>query len=208
MAGSTGTTANLLRLIHAGSQIAPQDLISHSCDRLRRLARKMLRNYPVLRRWEQTDDILQIALLRLHRALSKVPLKSTRHFWNLASLQLNRALLDLVDQYKTALAPGRNHHTDRMGQAEDIPCGALQLHPDGAGEPGSLEEWTRFHEAVSKLPDEQREVFRLKWYDGLTLEQVAVVVGWSLRTVKRRWLSAVVLLGQSQSGKSPHTEGF
>ena len=41
----------------------------------------MLRGYPHLQRWEQTDDVYQTALLRLHQALSQVTPESAQHFW-------------------------------------------------------------------------------------------------------------------------------
>ncbi len=66
-----------------------------------------------------------------------------------------------------------------------------------------MEEWTRFHQAASMLPEDEREVFGLKWYDGLTLEQVAQEIGISLRTVKRRWHSAQALLDNALGEERP-----
>ena len=48
------------------------ELIAKATDRLLRLTRKMLRNYPHLRRWEQTDDVFQRAAMRLYRSLGEV----------------------------------------------------------------------------------------------------------------------------------------
>jgi hypothetical protein len=50
------------RLRHGG---AGQDLIRHACARLQRLARKMLRGFPSVKRWEDTDDVFQNAVVRL-----------------------------------------------------------------------------------------------------------------------------------------------
>lgn len=33
----------------------------------------MLRGYPLVRRWEQTDDVLQNSMMRLYRALAEQP---------------------------------------------------------------------------------------------------------------------------------------
>ncbi len=60
-------------------------LLDYTCDRLLRLTRKMFHARRDLRRWEQTDDVFQNALLRLHRALSEVKPESVRHFFNLAT---------------------------------------------------------------------------------------------------------------------------
>ena len=69
-------------------------LLQHACDRLLRLTRKMFHGYPQLRRWEQTDDVFQNAMLRLHRALPVVRPESARHFFNMAAQQVRWELLD------------------------------------------------------------------------------------------------------------------
>lgn len=121
-------TTELLRLFGSGDGQARSALLLHAQERLQRRASQMLRNYPVVKRWEQTDDVMQNALIRLNKALSDVPLKSSRHFWNLAALQLNRALLDLADRYKSAPGLGKTHHTDDAGKAADDPGGAFDCH--------------------------------------------------------------------------------
>ena len=55
----------LIDRANAGDAAAWGELLSHACERLRRLARKMLKGFPDLRRWEGTDDLLQNAMLRL-----------------------------------------------------------------------------------------------------------------------------------------------
>ncbi len=49
-----------------------------ACERLTRLARKMLKDFGRVRRWEETDDVVQNALLRLYRTLAKC---SQRALW-------------------------------------------------------------------------------------------------------------------------------
>ena len=81
---------NLIERGLNGDSAANDALLDHACDRLLRLTRKMLHGYPNLRRWEQTDDVLQNSMLRLHRAMSAVQVESVRHFFNLAAVQLKR----------------------------------------------------------------------------------------------------------------------
>ena len=40
-----------------------------------------------------------------------------------------------------------------------------------------LIEWTNFHDQVDNLPEEQRKVFDLLWYKGLTQPEAADVLG-------------------------------
>jgi DNA-directed RNA polymerase specialized sigma24 family protein len=43
------------------------------------------------------------------------------------------------------------------------------------------------HDAASALADDDRELFDLVWYLGLSQEQAAQTLGCSVRTVARRW---------------------
>src|SRR6516164_5702899 len=75
--GRTGmsdqTTTRLIQAhldrLHAGDAGARDGLIGVACERLRRLTRRMLGDFPGVRRWEETDDVLSEAVLRLCRAL-------------------------------------------------------------------------------------------------------------------------------------------
>ena len=78
---------------------ARTDLLAHACRRLECLTRQMLRGYAMVHRWEQTGDVLQAAMIRLCKALDEVQLKSVRHFYRLAALQIRRELLDLARHY-------------------------------------------------------------------------------------------------------------
>lgn len=171
-----------------GDESARSALLDHACDRLRRLTRKMFHSYPDLRRWEQTDDVFQQAMLRLCVALEEVKPESVRHFFNLAALMVRRTLLDLAKRHFGPNGIASNHHTDRIPQIE---AGETihRLH-DPANEPNDLEGWSAFHLHVGTLPDEEQEVVHLLFYEGLTQEEAAKVLEISLRTLNRRWQSA------------------
>ena len=63
-----------------GTRRRATEVIGRSCERLRQLAHRMLKNYPRLRRWEQTDDVLQNAMIRLHRSLAEVKPESVAQY--------------------------------------------------------------------------------------------------------------------------------
>lgn len=177
---------NLIELAASGRPEARAALIDHACDRLLRLTRKMFHGYPGLRRWEQTDDVFQNSLIRLHRALAEVQVESVRHFFNLAAVQVRRALLDLSKRHFGPLGFAANHHTD--GQPADDAGAAFDEKQGDA--PQSPVEWIDFHECVESLAEDEREVVNLLLYEGLTQEEAAKLLGVSLRTVKRRWHEA------------------
>jgi RNA polymerase sigma factor (sigma-70 family) len=184
--------------LRRGDAEARNRLIEHACDRLRSLARRMLRGYPGVRRWSETDDVLQGAMIRLHRSLSHVHPDSTKSFFGLAATQIRRELIDLARHHYGPEGIGANHHTD-SGEA-------VEKSLDGRSEPNSLIEWTNFHSQVDRLSEEQREVFDLLWYKGLTQPEAAEVLGISLATLKRRWQSARLLMHAAMKGESPLSE--
>ncbi len=151
------------------------------------MARRMLHNNGHVRRWSDTDDVLQASLLRLHRALATVQPESVRKLYGLAAVQIRRELIDLARSHYGPMGIGSNHETD--GEL------AVRRHPDSS-EPETLADWTRFHEAVDCLPQNNLEAFSLTWYDGLTQAEAARVVGCSLATLKRRLVSAKLQLEQ------------
>lgn len=188
----------LIDKVLAGDEKARSALLDHACDRLLRLTRKMFHARRDLRRWEQTDDVFQNAMLRLHRALSDVKPESVRHFFNLAAVMIRRTLLDLAKHHLGRHGEGANHHTD--GQPADDEGGALH---DRAEQPDDLQGWSAFHAQVESLPNEEREIVGLLFYEGLTQEEAAHVLAVSLRTVKRRWLSARCRLRQQLNEPEP-----
>src|SRR5438270_11169773 len=102
MADPPSLTAQLegwLLRMRAGDASARGELLEHVCERLRRLTRKMLKGFPGVKRYAETDDVLQNSLLRLLRALDDVQPTSTREFLGLAATQIRRELLDLARHF-------------------------------------------------------------------------------------------------------------
>jgi RNA polymerase sigma factor (sigma-70 family) len=115
--------------------------------------------------------------------------ESVRHFFNLAAVQVRRELLDLARHHFGPEGGGANHHTD--GQPADDEGGTLHQN---AEEPDDLAGWSEFHAQVEKLSEDEQEVVNLLYYEGLTQEEAAKVLGISFRTLKRRWQAAKVNL--------------
>jgi RNA polymerase sigma-70 factor (ECF subfamily) len=183
-------TTTLLNRLRLGDVQARNELITHACERLRWLASRMLRDCPGVRRWEQTDDVLQNALVRLCRALETATPLTSLHFRRLACLQIRRTLLDLLDRHQGPRGHGANHHTDGGGRAADDPGSVYSRHAVCRGEPSSAAEWAAFLEAVETLPREEREAVDLVWVQGMTQEKAAELLAVSLRTLKRRLRAA------------------
>src|SRR5438874_7474288 len=187
--------------LQAGDQTARNELIGHADERLRRLTRKMLRASPRVKRWEDTDDVLQNALLRLWKALHQTTPRSASHFFALAALQIRRQLIDLARQYYGPEGMGAKHASQVQG--DDSANAPQAARADSTLEPSQLAMWTEFHQRVDTLPEQEREVFDLLWYQGLTQDEAAGLLNISEATLKRRWLAARLRLQHMLKGELP-----
>lgn len=189
----TPTDTQIQRLLDkakSGLDIDRNELINHSCSRLLKLTRKMFHNFKNLQRWEQTEDIFQNALVRLHRSLLEVQVVDVRHFFNLAALQIRRELLDLTKHYYGKLGIGANHHSDHQDEPEGILANATN-------NPIRNKSLEKFHENIDTLPAEEQEIINMLFYEGFNQEETAEFLGISLSTVKRRWHAARLKLAET-----------
>lgn len=194
--------SDCLAQLVAGNACARDTLIAIAYDRLQALAHRMLRGFPVVRRWGDTDDVVQDAAMRLVRSLGEVTPQSPREFIGLAALQIRRTLLDLGKKHAGPESYAANHGTNVVGTADR----ARPIVDEVAGptdSPDVLERWTRFHEVGESLPPEERELFQLVWYLGLKQREAATVLGCSERTVRRRWESLRSSIAAAMAGEPP-----
>jgi RNA polymerase sigma-70 factor (ECF subfamily) len=189
----------LLAGIRAGDPAARDALIRACHDRLERLARRMLRGFPNVRRWADTGDVFQNATMRLLRALDQMDVADTRGLFNLAATMIRRELIDLARHFNGPEGVGANHASHGPGDA----ARAVPDRPDPTTDPAKLERWTALHEAAERLPAEEREVFGLVFYHGWTQAQVGALLGIDPRTVRRRWAAACQVLHAALDGMLP-----
>ncbi len=110
-----------------------------------------------------------------------------RDFYGLAATQIRRELIDLARRFNGVHNAAAHHESGIQidGRALDN------------SSPGSLNEWTQFHEAVEKLPAEEREVVSLIYYHKWTQAQVADLFQVHVKTVRRWWQAALLKLSQT-----------
>jgi RNA polymerase sigma factor (sigma-70 family) len=170
-----------------GDRSAADELLRALGARLEHLASKMLRDFPSVRHWAETGDVLQGATLRLLNSLREVMPASTRDFINLSAVHVRRELLDLARRFARRREEGaaKDELTARAAPAID------------------LDSWCRFHEAIETLPASEREVVQLLFYHGWQQAQVAELLGVSERTVRRLWASACLALNEKLGGELP-----
>jgi RNA polymerase sigma-70 factor (ECF subfamily) len=172
-----GNTSHLLILAAEGEawarEQAARELLTRTSRPLGQLARSLVDRCPAAQRWLEPEDLLQESQIRLLEALRSGPFQSSRHFWNTAVQQLRFALIDLARQ-----------HTDQHGDG------------DAAVDPGGLDEWDCFHEALAGLSEDHQALFDLLYYQGMTQEEAAQLLELPLRTLKLHWQQARGELGR------------
>jgi RNA polymerase sigma-70 factor (ECF subfamily) len=127
--------------------------------------------------------------VRLLQSLKKLTPGSMRDFYGLAAEHFRRELIDLARHYYGAHGVGANH----ASQA-GAPSSANFDPADQSDSSAELEDMCRFHEEVEKLPAELREVVSLIYYHGCEQAEIAKLLNVSVRTVQRRWQSAMIRL--------------
>lgn len=180
---------------HAGDQAARSELIEISMRRLRLLARRIMTDIPSVKRHEDTDDLLQNSLVRLWKCLADTNPKTPIDYFRLAACMMRRELIDL----------SRHHSGQRSNSVVADPTSdsivEVAVSPpqnsaanDDTYDPNTLSQWTEFHEYVERLPEEDRALFDLLWYQGLTMAEASDLLSIPLRTLGRRWKTVRVRL--------------
>lgn len=190
-----------LERANAGDDEARQQLLAIADERLLTLSRKLKRGFPRVGRWEQTDDVCQQASLKLYEALKATNVVDSRHFFRLAAKKIRETLIDLARHYQGAHGVGANHATQmKPSSSGDAPPSPLEHAGEMTQNPQHLAEWRELHTHIDSLAEPLREMFDLLWYNELSQDQAAEIVGVSTRQVKRRWRDAKLALSEKLGG--------
>jgi RNA polymerase sigma-70 factor (ECF subfamily) len=185
--------------MHAGDASARDDLVRISYHRLDALVRKMVKRDDRVAAWEQADDVLQNAALRLWKSLEQVRPGTANEFLGLAATQIRRELIDLARHYFGAHGAGQ-HEASPGAAGPDGPTGRPFDGAETTYDPARLAVWTEFHRTVEALPAEERGLAEMLWYLGLPQDEVAGLLGVDVSTVKRRWRAVRLKLHQAVKG--------
>ena len=123
---------------------------------------------------------------------TKVEWQNRRHFFGIAARCMRRVL---VDRARRRLA----HKRPQGGAA--VPLDDMIAAPDAP-----FEEILAVHHALEKLEaanKRQAQVAELKYFGGLTIEEIADVLSVAPATVKRDWKEAEVWLRAALRGMLP-----
>lgn len=147
---------------------------------LRHLARaKMAGEKPQTLR---ATALVHEAYLRLRNSADgdeKRTWKDERHFFHAAAEAMRRVL---IDRARARQALKRGGHLDR----DDLSITRI-ADPNGAGGDDEILAVSEALEAFTEADPESAELVRLKYFIGLSWEEIAELTGQSTRTLRRRW---------------------
>ena len=150
-----------------------------------------------LRRLEETDDILQKALIRLNKAMETIQPDTVAEFFGLASQQIRWVLLDLGQE----MGKLRENESIEFRMFSD--SFLFDLPKADSTSPGSLLEWEHFHKTIQGLPEIEKSLFDLLYYQGLSQEEASEILNIPMRSLKRYWRNAKVKLYEKLHGEMP-----
>jgi RNA polymerase sigma-70 factor, ECF subfamily len=189
---ASGEVTDLLLQWSGGDQDALQRLMPLVYDQFRKIAGRQLR----LERDEHTLDPTALVHELYIRLVDqrRTSWQNRAQFFGVAA-QLMRRIL--VDHARSRLAQKRGGSRVLVTLQENL----VQAEQPGATEILALD---RALARLSDLDPEQGRLVELRFFAGLTIEETAVVLGYSSRTVKREWqLARAWLFRELQRSATP-----
>jgi hypothetical protein len=199
-ADSTGQRQNLIDRLFAGEEAALDELTDRASKRLLGLAHQALKGHARVRPLADTGAVLRESLPGLRQALQALvakgaPKLSVVEFFCLAAKHMRGELLQLVERLERQARAGAA--LDTPGQADSSTDNPPLPQPSTASGEGSsvLSFWTEFHREVEALPDMDRKVFELLFYNEIGQAEAASFLQVDQRAIQRHWVSAKRRLG-------------
>ncbi|MBD3366557.1 MAG: sigma-70 family RNA polymerase sigma factor [Candidatus Eisenbacteria bacterium] len=170
---STGRDPELVARLKAGDEKAFEELVTTYQERVYRVAWRMVRDDDV------AEDVAQEAFIKVFRHIDRFQERSSIYTW-IYRITVNIALNKLKrDRFRKMVPLGDFGRPDRSANA------------DPARRALSNELAERVDEAVKELPEKQRLVFTLKFYEEMSHREIAEVVGCSEGTSKANYFHAI-----------------
>jgi RNA polymerase sigma factor (sigma-70 family) len=181
----------LLDRLRLGDREARRLLLERACERLRRLATRMMHgSFPEVARRHEVDSVVHETWVRLLQALDKTEPATVADFFRLAAFKFRQVLLDMA-QSERRRAQREVLGLSGAGSDGPAPAAASTTH-----DPARLGLWTEFHEKVATLNEQERAVFDMHYYLGLPQAEIARALELHPRKVSYLWIAATEKLGE------------
>lgn len=130
---------------------------------------------------DDANDVLQETFLRVYKSLPKFKQNSTIHTW-MYKIAYHESIRFLENNKK------RDH-----ASIDDISEKYLEnLMEDDFFEGNDIQ--LRLQRILSKLPEKQRHIFQLKYYDELKFKEIEAIIGVNENTIKTSYYAVVKMI--------------
>lgn len=163
-----------------GNPVVQERLLTAYYQELRAIARRILRA-DAGSRWLQPTELTNEAAIRL-LGLERMEWRDRTHFLATAATVMRQVLIDEVRRAKSLKRGGREVHT-RLTSAGDL----VAESQDDAVEIESLDAALT---ALQMISPERARIVEMRYFAGLTIEEIAGYLDVSDRTIKRQWRAA------------------
>ena len=181
----------LLDRLRKGDREARRLLLERACERLRRLAGRMLHgSFPELARRHELDSVVHETWVRLLQALDQTEPLTVADFFRLAAHKFRQVLLDMAQSER------RRAQREVLGLSGADSEGPAPSAASTSYDPARLALWTEFHEKVATLSEQERAVFEMHYYLELPQTEIAQVLKLHPRKVSYLWIAATEKLGE------------
>jgi RNA polymerase sigma factor (TIGR02999 family) len=182
-----GEVTRLLKALHDGDFAAAENLLPLVYSELHRIATAFMRR-------ERSDHTLQPTALINEAYLrligEDIEWTNRAHFIGLTAHVMRRVLVDYA----------RQHNAERRAGG----LKRVEMDDNLAISPERLDEVLSLDEAMAKLAassPRQARVVELRYFGGLSVEQIATILDVAPRSIKRDWaLARIFLFGQLNPG--------
>jgi RNA polymerase sigma-70 factor (ECF subfamily) len=166
-------STRLVERLKAGDERAFEELVETYRERVYRVAWRILRDD------ESAEDAAQEAFIKVFRHIRRFEGRSSVYTW-LYRITVNIALNKLKrDRFRRMVPLGDVVRSDHRPEADPVRAAM------------SSEVARRIDEAVASLPDKQKAVFTLKFYEHMSHKEIAGIVGCSEGTSKANYFHAI-----------------
>jgi RNA polymerase sigma-70 factor (ECF subfamily) len=158
--------------VHGKQEKAFNQLVLKYQERLYWQIRKIVLDH------DDADDVLQNTLVKVWKSLANFRSESELYTW-LYRIATNEALSFLKQKKKKSFAP--------WVDVEEQMFESLEADPWFQGDEIQL----KLQEAILKLPEKQRVVFNMKYFDQVKYEEMSKILGTSVGALKASYHHAV-----------------
>jgi len=130
---------------------------------------------------DNANDVLQETFIRVYKSLPNFKQNSTLHTWmyKIAYNESIRFLENNKKKYHASIDDVSDKYLENLLEDDYFEGNEIQL---------------KLQRILSKLPEKQRQIFQLKYYDDLKFKEIEAIIGVNQNTIKTSYYGTVKII--------------